>query len=235
MKPSNLVIAGILLTGGVAVAQPDPDQPADPEGATAPADEVEPPPARPIAAFVREPEPVAEPEPTRPTGFSVGLGLGYSMPADLSMPDVTSVRFRLASGLTFEPTLALVQRNTSDDAGGDAVDDDIVVAALVRYPLRSQGRVDFNVLGGVAVALLTRNPDGGDNTQTVTGFGLEYGLGLDYWFSRHWDLSMSASNALVQRVSSTQETGPGTDSSFSRTTFGLVFDPRLLVTLHLHL
>ena len=34
--------------------------------------------------------------------FSIGIGLGYRFPTSLQTPNVTSARFRLGSGLTFE-------------------------------------------------------------------------------------------------------------------------------------
>ena len=61
--------------------------------------------APPVYSSVPQP-PAAEmqpPEPKRPQAFAVGIGIGYDFPTDLQQPNITSVRFRLPSGLTLEP------------------------------------------------------------------------------------------------------------------------------------
>lgn len=239
MKRHLIVIAGSLLWSGVAVAQPDdaPYLPGDPEG---PADPP-PPPPRPVerTAPVYRSEPVEAPAPQRPEAYSVGIGLGYRLPTELNLPNTTSVRFRLASGLTFEPLVVLGKATASTDDGTDTEEDGVTELGLgvnVRLPLRSHRKVDFVLIGSAAVSTVTDNPEGDDNDQTTTVFGLGYGIGLDYWINPHWNLSMSASNPIVTSASSSRETGPGgPEIEQSTTTFGLIFDPTVSLMLHLHL
>lgn len=236
MKPTLFVIAGSLLISSLAVAQPE-EPVGDPDGETpVVADDPPPPPPPPRPVIVRE-QPAPPPGPTRPPGFSIGIGFGYRLPTEVDLPNVTSVRVRLASGLTFEPFLALVNDTLSADNGVSEMEDvssEVGFGALMRYPLRTRGRVDFDLVGGAALALTTDNPDGDRNTVRTTVFGLDYGLGLDYWVNSHWNLSMTATNPLVSLISQSGET-VGADVDQTRRQLGLIFDPRVAVMLHLHL
>ena len=212
MKPALLLITGSLLLATTAVAQPDPGD-ADADGAPLPVaadppDVRQPPPPPPAPA----PSPRPAPTPLRPTAYSVGLGLGYNIPAELNAPTVSSARFRLASGLTFEPGLSLSSQTTSRDDGSSTVDDavtDVELVMGVRAPFRSHGRVDFSLLGQVGFGLITENPDGSHNDQTTSVLSLSYGIGLDYWINQHWNLSFSTANPLLTRASLTSQNGPG--------------------------
>lgn len=243
MKTALSVIAGSLLFAGTALAQPTPALPDDPCGGGEVADEPPPPPPPAHLAPAVEPAmPVAapvEPEALRPTAYSVGLGVGYRFPGELNLPNVTSARFRLASGLTFEPTVVFARTTVNRDNGTtdeDDIEDEVGISTAVRLPLRSHGRVDLDLVGVAGFDVVTTNPDGSDNTERTTVFALGYGLGLDYWVNQHWNLSFTASNPVLVSSKRSQETGTGSpEISTSNTTFGAVFDPQIMAMIHLHL
>lgn len=224
-------------------ASPDADQPAPPveppeAPPPVPPDEHAVAPPVPVDADREPPAPVP-PETIRPNRYSVGIGFGYRLPTELNLPNITSARFRLASGLTFEPMLTLVNTTVTDDDGAAETNDVnaiLAAGAFVRYPFRSHGRVDFDLLAGVAIANQTINPDGDHNSRHITIFGLDYGMALDYWLNQHWNLSMTVTNPLVAIVSETTEHGPGNpDTSTTDRQLGLIFAARVAIMLHLQL
>ena len=245
------VLALVGLGAAPALAQPgtsglpeDLEDPPPPDAVPPPVPDPVPPPAPepmpPSADRIAIAPPAPAPAPARrPTGTTLGLGVGYSIPADLSTPNLLSARLRLASGLTFEPAVVLNQLSETDDSGGLETTDRVTEFALgtsVRYPMKSRGRVDFSLVGGVDVARLERNPAGDNNSQTSTQFTVGWGLGLDYWLAPHWGLSMTATNPLFSTQSTTRETGVGSpDVTDSATSVGAIFKPRLAVMLHLYL
>lgn len=244
MKTALSLIAGSLLVAGTAFAQPTPALPDDPCGGGEATDDPPPPPPPPthLAPAVEPAVPVsapAEPEALRPTAYSVGLGVGYRFPGELNLPNVTSARFRLASGLTFEPTVVFARHTVNRDNGTtdeDDIEDEVGLGTIVRIPLRSHGKVDLDIVGSAGFDVVTTNPDGSDNTERTTVFSLGYGLGLDYWINQHWNLSFTATNPVLVSIKQSQETGTGSpDISQSSTTFGAVFDPQIMAMIHLHL
>jgi hypothetical protein len=240
MKPTVFVIAGSLLVSSLAVAQPE-EPPVLLDDVAPPAQDPPPPPPPPPPPTVvirQEPAP-APPAPARPPGFSVGIGFGFRLPTELDLPNATSARFRLASGLTIEPLVALINDTLTADDGTEESEDviaQIAVGAFVRYPLRGRGRADLALIGGAAVSRLTRNPDGDDNTLETTIFGLDYGLAVDYWLNSHWNLSVTATNPLVAVISQREESGGGEpDETLTRRQLALIFSPQVAVMLHVHL
>jgi hypothetical protein len=203
---------------------------------------------------VAEPPPPPPPEPTpeptvaaavvaapdldgpRPYGTTVGLGFGYFMPAAWDAPNVVSARLRLASGLTIEPRAELSTSSTSMDTGIGETSNSfstLAVGANVRLPLASRGRGDFMLVGGAAAALSKNNPEGADNSVTTTSLALTWGVGIDYWLSRSFSISMTATNPVIAHTSTSFEAA-GDDPSNSTTGLGVVFDPALDVMLHLY-
>jgi hypothetical protein len=227
----------VLAAAGIAGAQPG----------TGTASEVPPPPPDEVPA---DPTPVADPPPTsimrvpdpepapqRPTSLAVGIGLGYDLPADLQAPNTTSVRFRFSSGMTFEPSLTFGRSTTSTEIGMSTTETknlEVTVSTLVRYPLHQHGRVDFEILGGAGLSIVSDFPDGSDNDIRTTSIGVSWGLGLGYWLSRHWQLSLSALNPLFVLTRRTTQTGPDTENTTSSTTMAAQFDPNVIGMVHLY-
>jgi hypothetical protein len=238
MKTTTLaIIAGTMLVARVAAAQDEPPLEGDTTDEPPPGDTVHTAPAR---LYQDEAPPaVAEPRATRPEALSIGIGVGYRFPTELNLPNVTSVRFRLPSGLTFEPQLTFARQSTSTDDGITEEDDlvaEVGVAVEVRVPFRAHRKVDFVLLGAAGIDNVTDNPEGDNNSQTTRTIGLGYGVGLDYWINDQWNLSFSARNPILTNTSSSREIGPGApEVSQSVTTIGLVWDPTVTVMLHLHL
>jgi hypothetical protein len=235
MKASLSVIAGCLMLSSVAIAQPEDDDVIPAGDAAEEETRLADPPAPPPAPMTAE---RGSSNGDRPAAYSVGLGFGYRLPADLNLPNVTSARFRLASGLTFEPLVTFARETDSTD--GTTTEDDVTtevgVAVNVRYPFRANGDVDLTLVGSAGLASLVSDPAGPANSQSVSTFFLGYGIALDYWISPHWNLSMTASNPILVRTSSARDTGEGNpDISQSQTTIGLVFDPTLTLMLHMQL
>lgn len=242
-----------LAVPGIAFAQ---DQWETPSGTAEPAPEAPPPsPTPPPTPPPTAPTPERHPERhphgkragerkhLRPPGYSVGIGAGYVLPADLSEPDTVSARFRLASGLTFEPLVQISYAATSDSTDGPGIDVentqnefDFMVASQVRLPLVSRGRADLVGLGAATMAFGrgTNDPDGPDNS-TDTGnlaFALLYGLSVEYFVFPHWVISFDATNPVFALARQTQEMNDvkATDSSFA---IGAIWNPTVRLMLHL--
>ncbi len=247
MKPLFVLVPLGLLAASPALAQPtlppadrpnslpgDPDEPQPVAVTTTPSD----PPPQPQPVVVAPAQTQPEPAAQRPTAFAIALGLGYVIPSDLSTPNTTSARLRLASGLTFEPQVTLgteSQKQNNDIVETELSINSVALALIVRYPLRSHGKVDLSLIGGAAVSLTTVNPEGDDNNRKINSFGLSWGVALDYWVTNHWNVSFTASNPILLTRSITEDQGPGVEVSDSLTSFGAIFDPTLAVMLHLYL
>src|SRR5262245_498762 len=216
-----------LITTGVAAAQPAPPPAASPTDSTTPpltiAPQPPPPPVPPPPPPARDDSADAH----RPTELAFGIGFGYALPTSLQTPNITSVRLRLPSGLTFEPVLVLATSST-DVATVTTVtskQSELTLGSLVHVPLRAHRKVDLELLGNAQVSSSTVDPTGDNNNRTTTTFSLGYGLGVAYWISSHWNLSLAATNPLVSYVRTRQETSATTTTTDKTTTFGLVFDP----------
>jgi hypothetical protein len=180
--------------------------------------------------------PAEQPDTGRPTGLAIAIGFGYSFPTSLNTPNITSARLRLANGLTFEPLLALATSSNEIDSGITVTNkqSELTVGSLVHVPIRAHRKVDFELLANAFVSSQTTDPNGDSNNLTVTTFTLGYGFGLAYWVTPHWNLSLSATNPLVSYARTRQEmTGSAVDVN-TITTYGLVFDPRVALMLHLY-
>jgi hypothetical protein len=211
------------------VAEPAPPPPAPPPP---PRRDLETPPSTTIA---HEPEPAPEPPSPRPDRFTVGFGIGYDFPSDLQVPDITSVRFRLRSGLTFEPFFSLVgstQTTEQDTMTVETSSAGFSIGGQVRYPVAARHRFELSALGGAGFATVAIDPDGDENTYTQAAFSVVWGLGLDVWIRGHWSVNLSATNPLLALQSETQETLGAPDTTTKRTVYGLTFDPNLVAMVH---
>jgi hypothetical protein len=178
--------------------------------------------------------PVADATPAlRPGGLAIGIGVGYLFPTSLQTPNVTSVRLRLASGLTFEPTVVLAATSISMPVGSNT-QGELTLGSLVRYPLRARGAIDLEAVGSVAISNHTVDPDGDHNNRTTTTFDLGYGVALAYWLTAHWSLSLTATNTLLSVDRTHQEAGAANTTTNRTVTGGLVFDPQVAVMIHLY-
>jgi len=242
MKRSTwaLALISITATGGLAAAQPaDPlAPPADPV--------VEPPPTPPTPPTPPQPPqppPSTGPEAPaagttgRPEGVAIGIGLGYVLPTSIETPNTTSVRLRLASGLTFEPQVTLGRSGVTREAGGvDEKDSstEFTLSTAARIPLVRHGKVELELLGSVGLTTQNDNPNGADNNTKTTSIGLGWGVGITYWYSRHWCLSFSAGNPLVSFTKATRDQpAPLAESSTTTTAIGAIFDPTVAIMIHL--
>jgi hypothetical protein len=172
----------------------------------------------------------------RPNDLSIAIGIGYVFPTSLETPNIASVRFRLISGLQFEPVVAL-QSSTDTVDTGTPVDNStttLQIGTLVRYPLVQKRRVDLELLGAFNVSNVKQDPDGDDDQTSTTTTSLAYGVAVTTWISKHVNFSMSATNALLSFVKVRQEMGPMNVLVTSNTTFGLVFDPTVFAMIHFY-
>jgi len=222
----------VAMIGSVAGAQPasEPTEgpPVAPVGSAAPVGAAAPVgPAPPVAPAV------SDEDTGRPAGMSVGIGVGYALPRSLETPNTTSVRLRFASGLTLEPRIALaVSRTEAPEL--DADQREITLASVVRYPLRTRHKIDLEAIGGLALAVQTTDPRGDHNTHTVTSVQASYGIALAYWVTPHWNLSLTALNPLIAASQDRQEVAVGGTMTTRTTTFGVIFEPQVIVMLHLY-
>jgi hypothetical protein len=172
------------------------------------------------------------PDTARPTGLAFGIGFGYLFPTSLQTPNITSVRVRLASGLTFEPQLVFA---TTSDTGAATSNrqTEIAIASVVHYPVRVHRKVDLELLGSAGLSTRLITPAGANNDRTITTADVGYGVGLGYWFTPHWHLSLSASNPLLTYARTRQEMSADNITVSVSTTIGLVFSPDVTLMLHL--
>ncbi|MBA3456116.1 MAG: hypothetical protein H0T42_23660 [Deltaproteobacteria bacterium] len=230
-------LISIAATGDLATAQPDPmaPPPGDPvEPAPEPMEPPRPPdPPPPVAA----PESTGDANADRPEGLAIGIGLGYLLPSSLETPNITSVRVRLAGGLTLEPQVVLgnttVKREAADDDEKDS-STELTIAAGMRLPLVRHGKVELELLASVGLSNQTDNPDGADNNRKITAIALGWGVGVSYWYSRHWCISFAAGNPLVSFTKVTNEQPePLDETSTTTTAIGAIFDPTVAIMIHL--
>jgi hypothetical protein len=226
------------MTTGMVAAQPAPPSPPPPAPAGATQSEPEPPmastaPAASQPAIAPSPAVVEPADPARPSGLAFGIGLGYLLPTSLQTPNATSVRVRLASGITLEPQLVFATTSDKVNTGATNKQTELTLASLVHYPLRVQRKVDLELLGSAVLSTRLINPNGDNNNRTITTLSLGYGLGIGYWITPHWNLSLSASNPLVAYTRTRQEMTADNTTVSSSTTLGLVFVPDVTLMIHL--
>src|SRR5262249_12966388 len=150
----------------------------------------------------------------------IGIGLGYVLPTSLEIPNTTSVRFRLANGLTFEPQVIFAHTSDSVDTGMSVSQGttEIGVGTQLRYPVMRRGRGDLELLGNIFIDSTDQDPPGDNNNTTNTTVSVGYGLGVSYWAGRHWNISLSAGNPIITYSKNRVEMGPDTVTVTSSTT-----------------
>lgn len=247
MTSKILFAAACVLAARTAWAQPaDGQTPVPPPGdVTPPPTDQTPqppqPPQPPHPTMVpREiaPEPPPPPALVRPEGFSIGIGVGYKFPTSLQTPNVSSVRLRLASGITLEPSVVFANTSHSVDMGMAATGsaNELGVGVTARFPLMQRHRTDLEFLAAVDLDRVSTDPDD-DNSDDVTTVGtttLRYGLAVGAWITPHLEASMSATNGLVTYVKNRQEQGIDTVTVTTDLTFGVIWDPTVVFMLHLY-
>ena len=241
-------LALLVAAGGTAYAQQPapPPMPPQPTPVTEPAPNPTPPPPAPTPTPAPAPTPAPTPAPMpmhpaaadeyRPSELSLAIGFGYALPTSIQTPNIASVRLRLPSGLTIEPQLVLASSSHDVDTGPSAKDEasEVGLGVLGRLPVVRHGRVDLEVLGGLSVNQANTKPDAPDMDVSVTTFSATYGFAVTAWINPHWQISFSALNPIVTSVKRDEEMGPGTSTVTTDQTFGVIFDPKVTVMVHLY-
>jgi hypothetical protein len=175
-----------------------------------------------------------------PEELAVGIGFGWTFPQSLENPNTVTANVRFPSGLTLEPRIVLQNQETTVDPGvpgGMSTTDkvsDLAVALLVRYPVMRHGRFELELQGAAGVSRHKVDPDGPDNETTTSSQVISWGIGVNYWLSRHWALLASASNPLLARTSEEKPDGLGDTMTTTSTTYGIVFDPTVSFVIQLY-
>jgi len=242
---ATAVLLAAVSLSTTARAQPAPGTPETTPTETTPAPEPVEPVAPAPAPEPREPSPPPDPpaatvemdaaSPNRPDGMSVGIGIGYSIPAQLLEPNLASVRFRFPSGLTIEPTVVLDTARTTVKLGPaetETESSEATFAANLRLPVAGRGKIDLVLIGSAGLSYQKQSPDGADNDTSTSTLALSWGLGLDYWPKQSWCLSASATNPLFSLQRTRQEM-PGQDQKTTTLDLGAIFDPGVFVMLHM--
>lgn len=238
----------VCLLAGPAFAQPgdQPPPPVDPTIVPPTEPPPQPPPPQPphrappvevrpaMALAPTQPQPPA----VRPAGFSLGIGVGYRFPTSLQTPNITSVRFRLGSGIELEPTVVFANTSHSVDTGSAQGSDasEAGVAALLRFPVVSHRRTELQLLGGLGFDYLGEDPDDQtpDDVTSTTTVAARYGVAVAVWITPHMQVSMSATNSLISYSKKRQEMGQQSVQVTNDTTYGLIFDPNVAFMIHLY-
>lgn len=241
MIKSSTTLALLVLTGAAGLAHAQPGEPTPDDAAAMPIPVDEPPAEPPAPAPPPPPAEVVATEPApagdRPEGLAFGIGLGYQLPTSLETPNITSVRLRLASGLTFEPFVTLANQSQTTDTGlGESTTSrsDLGAGTLVRLPMIRHGKIELELLGSAGVRLTKVNPEGNDNNTSSTSFGVGWGIACSYWLTQHWNFTLSATNPLISLSSTSEEQPAGMDIDSSSRTIGLTFDPVVSAMIHLY-
>lgn len=243
MRFSTRAFALTLLAAGTASAQPydtqpeppppvEPPPPMEPEPPAVPPQPPQPPQP---PADERAQAPAEPPTTVRPEGLAFGIGIGFSIPGAIDTPNLASVRVRLPSGLTFEPFATIGTAKEETNAGGIDSEDSVTtfgLGALVRVPVVQRGKVDLEVLASGLFANTNDNPEGNNNSTSATSFNIGWGLGVSYWLTRHWNLTFSATNELIEYDRTNRE-DPIDDTTNSRLELKAEFAPRVFVMIHL--
>lgn len=236
----SLSLVLLALAAGSAAAQPPAPEPvggmpADPPATPPPVTTTPAEPPHPPRPEDAGPKQEAEaPTTGRPEGIAFGIGVGYTFPTMGNLPNTTSVRMRLASGLTFEPIVVLGNETSKQDPGSSKDSTtQLSIAALARIPVVRHGKVELEILAGAGFGTRKTNPDGADNNTTTSNLGFSWGLAVSYWINRHWNLTFSARNDLLSIVKSTREMAAG-DVESSTTTIQAEFAPVVSAMIHLY-
>lgn len=238
----TLGLCAIASTAATAAAQEPPTTPPTdptPTPAPTPTPTPTPMPTPRTGGTVVEAPPAGMTEPiddARPEGFSVGIGFGYALPNSLETPNVTSARFRLGSGLTFEPVVRFQQSSVEVDVGQTSKNKEttIEIGTLARYPLKTRRRVDFVLLGGAFVENVSTKPDAMDMDRSTTTFEVRYGMAIEFWISQHWQISMNALNTIFSLRKVSEQMGTGTETVTTTQTVGAIYDPVIAAMVHLY-
>jgi len=176
---------------------------------------------------------------TTSSGTASGNVTTSSAPTSLLAPNTVSARVRFPSGVTLEPTLVLKNDSSTVDMGGmtmaqtEAITT-LTLGSVVRVPLIERGHTDLELLGNASVTSYKDDPPGDNNTLTSTTFTLGWGVGAAYWITAHWQVSVSATNPLINYTKATQQTGAGMSTSTSTSSIGASFDPTVTAMIHLY-
>ena len=176
----------------------------------------------------------------RPQGMSIGIGAGWTFPADLGTPNTVSARIRMESGLTFEPAVQVdVSSQSQKVTGGgtaSATGVNLVFAGNVRKPIMGRNQVDVvGILSPFLAVQSQSGKDAGGNKTSATNFGLGtgWGLGVEYWPKTHWSISFNAINPLLSITNGSQKAG-GVTTTTTGFFIGADFNPTVQLMTHIY-
>lgn len=173
----------------------------------------------------------------QPDEISVGIGIGYVFPTSVETPNAASAKVRLPNGVEIGPrVIATSSSDKTDDGMGNTSTQklsEIGITAAAWIPVVHHGKFELYLVGAAGFDKQTTSPPTPDNDKTVTTIDIAWGVGIGYWITRHWELSLDASNPLFTSTKTEQQNGPGMTMSETVSTFGLVFDPTISLFIHL--
>lgn len=241
MRLSTPLAIALLGLCRLAAAQGEPPAPAPAEPPVAPEPPAPPAPPAPAPAPPAPPPVIhqdAAPGEERPEGTAFGIGIGYALPTSLETPNTASLRLRFASGLTLEPRVSLANTSqTMKDTTGMSTTDstsELLLEGALRKAFIRRGRYEFEGIGGARIDVTKQDPQGDDNTRTTSEIALFWGIGVGAWITAHWQFTFSIENPLISYTSTKQETAPGMSTTNSTTNIGVVFNPNVVMMIHLY-
>jgi len=166
----------------------------------------------------------------------VGIGTGYVLPSDLDAVNTVSVRFRFGR-LTIEPMAEFSYHTISNDLGAAGSDDTkigtLAVGAGGRFVIAESRGIELVGLGSASIGHSFVNPEGDENSTKQTSLSMRWGIGLDYWLSSRWVLSMSATNPIFEHSRTTREQLASEDLTDTESGIGLIWNPTVVGMVHL--
>lgn len=162
--------------------------------------------------------------------LGVGFGTNVSSGQSIFEPNTASVRFTATDMIVLEPFINLGYASMSTDPEGPGATTStssttLGVGTQARYFLRSADRLQLDFLGGLSFL-----HTGGENTSRQV-LGLNWGLGLSWFFARNWGLSLDATNPLFSYTRMHTENV----ATVSTLDFGLRWNPTVLAMIHLYM
>ena len=185
-------------------------------------------------------------ERTIPDDMSFAMGLGATQNTGSLALNRAAAKVRIA-GMNIEPYVQLglssatdktTNTDTSTTTKSTTSGNELLVGARVAFPLASTPVAELQVLGDLSISRTASevDPDGADNNviSSASSMGLDYGLGIEWYVSKHFSVAAQGTNDLFTYTStSTEDQAANTKNETSGPSFGLIWNPTVALMFNL--